>query len=203
MIRVFYRVLFVLFVIAGALRSSAQSTDVAAWVVDSELSESTITEDGEDIAFDFDERVGWGLSLNRYWTKSFSTEVAVQKYGAELTVNDFKAGDLDVTSLTLMGQWHFRRDTRFSPFIGAGIARIGGEFHFVDIVDDPEPEEISLESEVTWTAAFGADINLNPHWAITGEMKFVPWDAREKGGEQIDAVEVDPATFAAGVRFRF
>jgi outer membrane protein W len=202
--RIVYRVLFLLFVVAGALRSRAQTTDVSAWVVDSELSESTFTEDGQDIDFDFDEEVGWGLSLNHFWTPRFSTELAVQKYGAELHVNEFKAGDLDVTSTTLMGQWHFNRAGRFSPYVGAGIAKIGGEFEFVDLVEDPAPERISLETEITWTLAFGANINLDEHWAITGEMKYVPWDAKEKNGSQIDdAVEVDPATFAAGVRFRF
>ena len=209
MIRIFYRVLFVLFLVAGALRGAAQTTDVSVWIVDSELSESRVVDGNDSAIFDFDEDLGYGFSLNRYWARSFSTELAVQKYSAEMNVtpegeSTLKAGDLDVTSLTLMGQWHFRRGARFSPYVGAGLSLMRGEFEFADIVEDPEPERISLESELGYALSFGADVNLTDHIALSGEMKFVPWDAREKNGSQLDeAVELDPATFAAGLRFRF
>ncbi|HVE72170.1 MAG TPA: OmpW family outer membrane protein [Thermoanaerobaculia bacterium] len=210
MIRIFYRVLFVLFLAAGALQGVAQNTDVSVWVVDSELSESTVNDGDDSVVFDFEEDIGWGLSFNRHWTRSFSTELSLQKYGAEMNVTpegegQVDVGDLEVTSLTLMGQWHFRRDSRLSPYVGAGLSLMRGEFEFApDVVEDPAPEQITLEREIGYALSFGANVNLTDHLALTGEMKFTPWDARERDGLQLDEpVEVDPVTFSAGVRFRF
>lgn len=209
MIRVFYRVLFVLFLVAGALRGVAQNNEVAAWLVDSELSESTIVDDGDSAVFDFNEEVGYAISFNRFWTRSLSTEIALQRYDAEMSVTPeglatFVVGELRVTSITLLALWHFNRDGIVSPYAGGGIARIGGEFEFVDDVEDPAPEMVSLRPENTWTIAGGASVRLTRQLALTGEVKYVPWDAREKHEPQLeDAVEVDPMTFAAGVRWRF
>ncbi len=88
MIRAFYRVLFVLFLVAGALRGSAQNVaDVAVWIVDPELSESTLTDDeGDSTLAAFNEEVGHAIFRKPFWTES------------------------DVTSLTLLALWHFNRD---------------------------------------------------------------------------------------------
>lgn len=205
MIRIFYRVLFVLFILSG-LRAAAQSSEVTVWIVDSELASSTIVDDGDSIDFDFEEQAGYGISFNRYWTNAFSTEFALQRYGADMTISSlgetFEAGALDVTSLTAMAQWHFNRDGRFSPYVGGGLAFIGGEFEIASDLD-PDEETLDLESDITWTAAVGADVRLTEHIALTGEMKYVPWDAREEGDVLDEGVEVDPVAFAAGVRFRF
>lgn len=201
MIRIFYRVLFVLFILSG-LRVAAQSSDVALWIVDSELSTSTIVDEGESIEVDFDEQAGYGFSFNRHWMGHFSTELALQKYAADMSVGIFEAGELRITSVTAMGQWHFNRDGRFAPYVGGGLAFISGEFEIASALD-PDAETLDLESEFTWAAAVGANVRLTDHFALTGEMKYVPWDAREEGDVLDEAVEVDPVTFAAGVRFRF
>src|SRR5688572_174285 len=115
MIQRIYRILFLLFIAAGSIRLSAQtqSSDVGVWIVGSELEESTIVEDGDEVTFDFEEEVGYGISFNHFWTERFSTEIAMQKFGADLNIDtdtfDFTAGDIDVTSVTVMGQMHFRR----------------------------------------------------------------------------------------------
>ena len=204
-----YRLLFVLFALAGSLRMSAQqSSDVSLWIVDSEMSDSTVVEDGDRINFEFDESVGYGLAFNHFWTSAFSTELAIQKYSADLSLGldggpRFRAGEFDVTSITAMAQVHFLRDRLFSPYIGGGIARISGEFEPSDLVDEPDAENVDLESEVTWTAAAGVNVRLSEHFALTGEIKFIPWDAVEENGVPEEGVEVDPATVSGGVRFRF
>lgn len=209
MIRIFYRVLFVMFILAGLRAAAQSSTDVALWLVDSEFTSSSVVDEGDVIEFDFDEEVGYGLSFNHHWTNSFSTELALQKYSADMTIGSefgptFTAGELRVTTVTAMAQWHFNRDGRFSPYVGGGIARVSGDFEFAsDILEPGEEPSVELESETTWTAAVGANVRLTDHLALTGEMKGIPWDAREEGGLLDDEIEVDPVTFAVGVRFRF
>ena len=121
-----YRILFLLFVIAGGIRLSAQTSDAGVWIVGSRLEETSVVEDNDDITIDFDEDIGWGISFNHFWTERFSTEIAAQKFGGDMTVGissiegelNFTAGELDATSLTALAQLHFRRATRFAPYVG-------------------------------------------------------------------------------------
>jgi outer membrane protein W len=205
-----YRLIFLLFVLAGSLRTFAQTpaSDIGVWIVDPKLDETTISDiEGDEVTFDFEESVGYGISFNHFWTGAFSTEAALQKYGADLTVDlegtpeDFAVGEIDVTSFTAMGQFHFNRTGRFSPYVGAGAAWISGSF---DPAEDVDPaEKIDLESELTWTAAAGAHFNLTDRIAIAGEIKYLSWEAIEEGGDEDDAITIDPLTFALGVKLRF
>ena len=208
MIRLFYRLLFVLFLIAGSLRMAAQSSDVAVWVIDAELAESTVVDDGDSLEFDFDESVGLGVSLNHFWTPRLSTELALQNYDATLILDPptgltFDVGEADITTITFMAQWHFNRDGRFSPYVGGGVAHISGDFAFADDIEGEPGETVDLESDTTGTAAVGANVRLTDHFFLTGEIKVIPWDLNEEDGDPEDAIEANPGTFSVGIRFVF
>lgn len=209
-IRTFYRALFLLFIAAGAVRTSAQApmrSDIAVWAVGSYMTDSTITDiEGDSFDVLFEEQPGLGVSFNHYWTETFSTEVALMTFGADMSaetaLGDFELGELDGRTVTAMAQWHFARDARVSPYFGAGIAHIGGTF---DPVDDEEEDlgTLDLESELTWTLAAGLDVNLTDRIALSFEAKHVAWSAVEEGGAEEDAIDIDPMLYGAGVRFRF
>jgi outer membrane protein W len=208
-IRIFYRLLFVLFLIAGSLRMAAQSS-IAAWVIDAELAESIVVDDGDSLEFDFEESVGYGVSFNHFWTANFSTEAALQSYDATMTLDPpggstFDVGEADITTITFMAQWHFNRDGRFSPYVGGGVAHISGEFDFADDIEgEPgDPDTVGLESDVTGTAAVGANVRLTDRVFLTGEIKVIPWDLNEEDGDPEDAIEANPGTFSVGIRFVF
>lgn len=209
MIQRIYRLLFVLFIVAGASRTFAQtnaSSDIGLWLIQPQLSETTFTDDEDDVTLDFDEDLGFGVSYNRFWTDAFSTEFGAQKYGADMTLGAtgspaVTVGELDVTALSAIGQLHFNRAGRFSVFAGAGAAYLMSEFDPSD--DDPDSETEDLESEVTWTAAVGANVALTERIALTGEIRYTPWSATAEGDDDSDALDIDPLTFSAGVRFRF
>jgi outer membrane protein W len=214
MIQRIYRILFLLFIVAGSLRLSAQaaSSDVGVWLVGSKLAESTLVDEGDAIEVDFDENLGYGVSFNHFWTDAFSTEVAAQKFGADLILHapiaagglSINGGDVDITSITAMGQWHFRRATRFAPYIAGGIARISGEFDPVDDPDDPANSGADdLESETTWAAAVGANVRMTESIFFVGELKYIPWSAVAKDDPTGESLDVDPMTFSAGVKVRF
>jgi outer membrane protein W len=214
MIQRIYRILFLLFVIAGSIRLSAQTqtSDVGIWIVDSELEESNFVDEGDDITIDFEEEVGFGITFNHFWTERFSTEIAAQKFGGDMIVGidsgvselTFTAGELDATSVTVMGQLHFRRATRFAPYLGAGVARVWGDFDPIDNTDEPvESEPFDLEAETTWTAAVGANVRITDHIFFVGEMKYIPWEALAENDTEGDRIDVNPVTFAAGVKVRF
>lgn len=203
----------IVFVVVAPLSLFAQSrtsSDVGIFAVGSSLTNSTVVDQGDRIRFDFDEKTDLGVSFNHYWNDRFSTELALQKIRADLNLSTdaspitFNAGKLDATSITGMGQWHFLRASRFSPYVGAGIAHISGDFKFNSAFLDPgDPSKVDLESKTTWTAAAGANIRLTDRVAIGTELKYIPWSANEKGGAIADAIDVDPLTLAVGVRFSF
>lgn len=209
--RILYRALFLLFVLAG-LRVSAQSSqqsDVALWTVGSFIADTSITADeNETIDLTFDEEPGFGVSFNHYWTDRFSTELSVMTFRADLSASAFllpdtRLGELDGRAVTAMAQWHFLRDRRVSPYIAGGVAHISGTFDPVVFEGEEDEGEIDLESDTTWAAAVGMDINLTDHWALSFEAKRVPWDAVEEGGVPEDEIDVDPMLYGSGVRFRF
>ncbi|HEY0372849.1 MAG TPA: OmpW family outer membrane protein [Thermoanaerobaculia bacterium] len=214
MTRIFYRALFLLFVIAG-LRVSAQQpkSEIGLWTVGSYLSGETLTSiEGEsaDITFE-DDGPGFGLSFNRYWTDNFSTELAVMTFQSDMRVettelflsDSFVVGQVRGRATTAMAQWHFRPGMRFTPYLGAGIAHITGEFDPIDFGDGEDSSPIDLESDVTWTAAAGFAINITDRWAVGLEAKHVPWSAVEEGGAPEEALDVNPMLYGTSVRFRF
>jgi outer membrane protein W len=213
-IHLIQRIIFLLFIAAGTMRLSAQArtSDVGIWIVDSELEETSFTDEGDEITFDFDEEVGFGISFNHFWTERFSTELAVQKFSADMTIGvsgravNFVSdiGSMDLTSVTAMGQLHFRRATRFAPYVGAGLARTWGDFDPVEFDDEPTDEEaFDLEANTTWTAAVGANVRITDNIYFVGEMKYIPWEAIAEEDPDEEPIDLNPVTFAAGVKVRF
>jgi len=189
---------------------SRTSTDVGVFVVAPSFSDTSFVDEGDTVNIDFEEKTGYGISLNHFWTDQFSTELALQKINADLNLSvdgapvTINAGELDAESVTALGEWHFRRDSRFSPYLGAGLAHIGGEFKLNPLLLEPgDDPNVDLESETTWSAAAGANIRLTDRLSLAFELKYIPWNPTEKGGVADDAIDVDPLTASSGLRFRF
>jgi outer membrane protein W len=206
-----YRILFLLFIAVGSIRLSAQtpSSDVGVWIVASDLKETTLTEDGDDLTIDFDEDNGYGISFNHFWTNSFSTEFASQTIHGALNITSdfggvpftFKAGDLDALALTAIAQYHFNRAGRFSPYIGGGIARMSGDF---EAIDDPDSvESFDLESEIGWVASVGANVRIRENLFLTADLKYIPWSAVAEGDPDTESLDIDPSLLSIGMKVRF
>lgn len=215
MIQRIYRIIFLLFLAAGTIRLSAQaqSSDIGVWIVDSELEQTSLADEDGQVTIDFDEELGFGISFNHFWTDRFSTELAAQTIRGDVNLNidtiesdlAFHGGDFDATTITAMGQLHFRRATRFAPYVGAGLAYVWGEFDPTDFPDD-EPgagDPLDLEAEITWAAAVGANVRITDSVYFVGEMKYIPWEAIAEDDPARDELDVNPMTFAAGVKVRF
>lgn len=219
MIQRIYRILFLLFIAAGAIRLSAQtpSMEAGVWVIDSEWTDSTLSNDNLDRSGEFDEQIGYGISFNYFWTERFSTELSAQRYGADAVILSHTVegevitdiGDVDVTSFTAMAQWHFNRAGRFAPYLGAGASRLSAKYdpdHDVRIaaliLGGNQPNgPYDFETEILLAAAAGVNVRLTDQLYFAGEMKFIPWNAVMEGTSS--GVDVDPLLFSAGVKVRF
>ena len=209
-LRVVYRVLFVMLLAAMSQRIFAQ-TEIGIALNSAEFEAVTLTDEEESVTIDFDESVGFGVSFNHYWTDAFSTEFAAHGFGGDMTIDAedlpvFKAGEIHAAAITGMGQFHFNRAGRFSPYLGAGIAVVGGEFEPNDEFEDPsEPDSdgFELETETTWTAGVGADLRLTERLILNLDVRYIRWDARAEDDEESESLEIDPMLVSAGIKFRF
>jgi outer membrane protein W len=202
-----------LFVVSSStlFAQSRTSTDVGVFAVVPSFSDTSFVDVTETANLDFEEKTGYGVSVNHFWTDQFSTELALQKIKADLNLSvegvpvTINVGTLDAQSVTALGEWHFRRAARFSPYLGAGLAHISGEFKVNDDLglEPGDDSKVDLESETTWSAAAGANIRLTDRLSLGLELKYIPWSPTEKGGIADDAIDVNPMTFSTGLRLRF
>jgi outer membrane protein W len=201
-------IIIALFATPTVSAQTLSNTDAAVWITDSEFNDPSITEEGETLDVDFDENTGYGISFNHFWVSSFSTELAYHKFSADMDASfdggpRFEAGEVDASSLTGIAQWHFRRGTRFSPYVGAGAAYMSGEFDPVDF-EGEDNFNVEFEDEFTWAANFGANINLTDRLAIGLDAKYIDWEPRAEDDEEVsDRVDLSPLVLSAGLRVRF
>lgn len=187
------------------LSASAQSNELGLFISTSQFENSELSDGIDTVDVEFDEDMGYGVSYNRFWTPSFSTEFAYQRLGADLTLSfediTEQAGDLDLDILTATGQFHFAKGSMFSPYIGGGAAYVSGEAGFID---EDEIESADLESEINWLANAGLNIGLTPGFAIFVDGKYVMYEARgEDDPSDEGALDINPLIVSAGVKLRF
>lgn len=200
-------VLLILALFTAPVAISAQTlstSDVAVWLSDSQFNEPTVTDDDGSVTLKLDEGTGFGLSFNHFWVSSFSTELAYHRFGGDVEASfddgtRVDAGDLRASSLTGVGQWHFRRATRFSPYIGGGVAYMSGEFEPFDV----DEAAFDFDPEFTWVANFGANVAITERLAIGIDAKYIDWEAQAEDDEEEERLELTPLVLSAGLRFRF
>lgn len=209
MIQQFHRLLLLSIALFATTQLFAQSTssEIGVWALTSNLKDTTLVDPDGDLSIKFDEDLGFGVSFNHYWNDFFSTEISAQKYGSDMRIGveglpgNFEAGSLDVTSLAAIAQLHFNRAGRVHPYLGAGIARLSGNFDAID--EAGADEDFDLDSEITWAASGGLQYSLTDRVALAAEVRYSPWSAKAKGDPDSDALDLDPLTYGAGVKFRF
>ena len=188
-----------LLLLAAALPLSAQTlkSDVGIWAVATRGNDSFL---GNQHIYPSD-RLGYGISFNRFWTDRFSTELSVQRFSATSAVRHYigpdawlvDSGTVDATAFTATAQWHFNRDGLFSPYLGAGLTHLLTEFEGYQ--DGWGYSEI----EVAPSAAAGVNVRVTDRIYLAGEVKTVPRLSFVEGG----GGDVDPVSFSAGFKVRF
>jgi len=197
--------LLVIALFAGSSSLSAQtSSDVGVWVTGSRFEDPELFDDDQIVSFEFEERAGYGVSFNHFWTNAFSTEFAYHTFGADLGVSvdgspRLTIGEVDASSLTGVAQWHFRRATRFSPYVGVGVAYTQGEFDGGELVG----ESFTFEPDVNGVVNVGANIALTESLAVAVDLKHLAWTPKAEDDEEAERLDVSPVLVSAGLRYRF
>ena len=198
------RTLLVVALFLLPLTAAAQSNEFGVFISTSQFEDSQIRDDIGDIDVEFDEDMGYGISFNRFWTNSFSTEFAYQRLGADLTASfgdiTAEAGDLDLDILSATAQLHFLRGGFLSPYIGGGAAYVSGE---AGALDEDEIGNTDLRNEVDFLVNAGLNLNLGRGFAIFLDGKYVMYEANGENDPDEDALDINPLIVAAGIKLRF
>lgn len=174
------------------------SGDVGLWIARPALAETN--EDLTDTRHD--PETGFGLSFNHYWTDSISTEISTARFESGMEMDFFSIegepqtarGTLETTVIAAVAQWHFRRGSTISPYVGVGGARISGDYENESGTEPP----LALEAAASFVLNAGLDVNLTERFALSADAKQIAWNI----GAGRD-IRVNPLLLSAGVRFRY
>ncbi|MGZ8867474.1 MAG: OmpW/AlkL family protein [Thermoanaerobaculia bacterium] len=208
------------------LTVSAQDNDVSIFVGGAAFETTTIVaflpEDLE-LELGFENGRTFALGFNHFWRDSFSTEIGVLGISADPTLSlrsgpldaTFDIGDISVSALTLTGQWHFRRDARVSPYLGAGIALLSGEIEAALEDELGQFTTTSADFEGAGGIVFNGGVNfrMNDRWVFAIDVKAIPYSPEIEGEPPVDIpeeeivltdeVDLNPVIVAFGIRYRF
>ena len=152
----------------------------------------------EPRVIELDSRLGYGVSADYWWAERISTETSVQSVetGTMLGYRDAQGGN---ASILAIAQWHFNREGVFAPYAGAGVARMTGRFVQTDA--PPDQSSFQLQDQTAPAFAVGANVRLTQRLFLTGEVKYIAWNA--VGGSNETAINPDPLVATIGVKLRF
>jgi outer membrane protein len=140
------------------------------------------------------------FDISYFFTPNWATELV-------LTVPQKQKVYLDGTNIgsfkhlppTLTLQYHFTPDSKFSPYLGAGVnyTRITG----VDLLNGNAKLE---SSSVGLALQAGIDYKLGKNWSLNFDVKKIQIDSdvRTAAGK-ISNVQIDPWLIGVGVGYRF
>lgn len=140
------------------------------------------------------------VDISYFFTPNWATELILtypQKHDVRLDGNNI--GSFKHLPPTLLLQYHFTPESRFSPYVGAGInyTRIS-DVHLLN-------DGAQLESH-SWGGALqaGLDIKIDRHWLVNFDIKKVQIRSDVMvSGSKISTVKIDPWLFGVGVGYRF
>ena len=111
-------------------------------------------------------------------------------------------GNVWVLPPTVTLQYHFMPQSRFSPYIGAGMTVA---FFYNSQAVGPVVTKFGLENNVGAAIQAGVDYNISGHWFANFDVKqiFLSTKARINGGAVIAKTNLDPLVVGAGIGYRF
>ena len=198
------RTIIILSLLLLPLTATAQMNDLGVFVSTSQFEDGEIDDAGDIFDVEFDEDMGVGILYNRFWTSGFSTELAYQRLGADLTLSAEDVaediGELDLDILSATAQLHFSRTAMISPYIGGGVAYVSGE---AGSINEDELESTDLENEIDFLANAGLNVALGRSLTIFLDGKYVMYEARGEGDSDDDAIDINPLILSGGLKWRF
>ncbi|MBO9538386.1 OmpW family outer membrane protein [Herbaspirillum sp.] len=140
------------------------------------------------------------LDISYFFTPNIAAELILtypQKHDVRLSGQNI--GSFKQLPPTLLLQYHFTPESRFSPYVGAGInyTRISNTNVLGGAAElDNHSFGGALQA--------GLDIKIDKHWLVNFDLKKVQIRSDVKiGGAKVSSVRIDPWLFGVGIGYRF
>jgi outer membrane protein len=147
------------------------------------------------------------LDFSYFFTDNIAVELIAATANHEVELHDSAAGDLDLGDVwllppTLTAQYHFLPQSRFSPYVGAGV-----NYTLFYGADAGDADDINYDNGFGPALQFGFDFAISGPWSLNVDVKRI-WLNTEAEvdalGTTVDAdVDIDPWIVGAGIAYRF
>jgi outer membrane protein len=145
------------------------------------------------------------LDFSYFFTKNIAAELilATSPHNVKLkgsSSGDLNLGDTMILPPTLLLQYHFTPDQKFSPYLGAGI-----NYTLPYAEDAKDVDKLEVDGSFGVALQAGADYWLDDHWGLNLDVKklWLDVDASVNSGAITGEVDLDPWVVGAGVSYRF
>ncbi|MCM2344665.1 MAG: outer membrane beta-barrel protein [Alphaproteobacteria bacterium] len=142
------------------------------------------------------------FDISYFFTKNIAAELILAT--AQHQVNytgDVNLGDTMILPPTLALQYHFTPESRFSPYVGAGLnySIFYGEDSGTGFTD------LDVDGGLGYALQAGFDYWLTDNWGVNVDVKkiYLNIDAELNGGTIRADVDLDPWIVGTGVSYRF
>jgi outer membrane protein W len=162
---------------------------------------------------EIDAEAGYGIAANVFFGRRLSAEFAVARIEPETRVRrrvvggSGPGGNLQITPLTAVLQFHFAPDAFIDPYVGAGAAYVLYDFSASQGVHNLS--QIDLKDDVGLALNAGVGIRLGQRFGLTLDGKYVPIESDATAvvigtnQQRVGQFDVSPIIISAGLSLRF
>lgn len=158
--------------------------------------------DGTSTSTDIDNAYVPEVDFTYFLTENVALEAVVATAQHTVSAGGNNLGDVWILPPTLVLQYHFQPDKKFSPYIGAGINY--SIFYAEDEADGIS--DFDVDNGFGLAVQAGADYWINDNWGLNFDIKYIDLNVDasiSNGTTRASSVDVDPIIVGAGVSYRF
>ena len=180
-----------------------QSNDIAVWIGKSRV--GTTNESGASVHFDRGD--SFGVSWNHFFSAQLSTELAAfaVRHDGTIGVGGFdvlKLGQLRMTPITAMVQWHLIHFRRIDPHLGGGLAYVRSDSLHSSDLDEAGVGRVKVKSRIGWAADAGVMYSVTNKIGVGVDARYIGYHPSSGPPDATVKLHLSPVIYSLGLRWR-
>jgi outer membrane protein W len=196
--------------LAMVLPAAAQERNVKIGVYYSQVEMQGDEGLGDGFSTDFDQGNGYGASASFFFGRFFAAEAAVFNLRTDtgLVFDEtatFDLGTMRLTTISAGPQLHILGQSRFDPYVGAGVAYVMGDDLLSPDLEALGVGRVELDNAVTYYINAGLAVEILSGLGLVVDARQFQYEPSTRSlvtGVEQD-LDVTPRVLSAGLRLRF
>lgn len=202
------KVTFGLLLFLAAAPLAAQETQITAWIGQADMQGENEFDGG--ITTEFDDGFVMGVSVNRFVGSHLSVEASIFDIRSDSSLlldggTPITLGDANLTPVLFGGQFHLLGQSRFDPYVGAGIAYVMARDLSSPDLEAGGVGRIELQDELGYYLNAGIGVQVAGGLGLVADGRYIPYETESRS--TVTGIEQDldftPLILSLGLRFRF